>query len=425
MERDPSLTEAASKVELSIGEYGSLSFPLHHRIQRLNSYPHSAKTAQLISPEQLNRVLSFDDVSAEIRYEAATCLIGLLNSDRGRATSSMIDTFFTMINASELDEETLTDLVDRMLEDPLIRGFLSKGMAAEKILAKLGIATASTKQVALTLVAAFSKNVEVCASIIRDSRTKKIFEEIGSLLKDSNPDVQDHALKAVFAVSQNQEARESIMSTAEIIKSVIGLLDHRRLSTCILAFDIMDSFLSEGNDLQNLVKVGGFRAICPDFQIPPDDRAELISLFSSPNSAIANRAGDIIKHFAPNPQFRREMLNTDIWAKLLQKDDTADLVVEILAEFAKYYQPEKIKIPHVSGIMAQLLIMTKANVENVDCWQPGLKVFACQAVDVREYGGIKEGQVVAYTARASDAVGLTLRNQMAVDPDYERRAILI
>jgi hypothetical protein len=80
MERDPSLTEAASKVELSIGEYGSLSFPLHHRIQRLNSYPHSAKTAQLISPEQLNRVLSFDDVSAEIRYEAATCLIGLLNS---------------------------------------------------------------------------------------------------------------------------------------------------------------------------------------------------------------------------------------------------------------------------------------------------------------------------------------------------------
>lgn len=46
--------------------------------------------------------------------------------------------------------------------------------------------------------------VEVCASIIRDSRTKKIFEEIGSLLKDSNPDVQDHALKAVFAVSQNR-----------------------------------------------------------------------------------------------------------------------------------------------------------------------------------------------------------------------------
>jgi hypothetical protein len=53
------------------------------------------------------------------------------------------------------------------------------------------------------------------------------------------------------------------------------------------------------------------------------------------------------------------------------------------------------------------------------------QVFACQAVDVRKYGGIKEGQVVAYTARASDAVGLTLRNQTAVDPDYERRAILI
>jgi hypothetical protein len=101
-------------------------------------------------------------------------IITTLPSDRGRATSSMIDTFFTMINASELDEETLTDLVDRMLEDrrsfhslensdplsfkALIRGFLSKGMAAEKILAKLGIATASTKQVALTLVAAFSKN---------------------------------------------------------------------------------------------------------------------------------------------------------------------------------------------------------------------------------------------------------------------------
>jgi hypothetical protein len=49
-----------------------------------------------------------------------------------------------------------------------------------------------------------------------------------------------------YSISLPEEARESIMSTAEIIKSVIGLLDHRRLSTCILAFDIMDSFLSEG-----------------------------------------------------------------------------------------------------------------------------------------------------------------------------------
>ncbi|KAJ7702854.1 hypothetical protein B0H16DRAFT_739780 [Mycena metata] len=180
------------------------------------------------------------EVSLMLPYRTVIIIFSPL--DRGRAASSMIDTFFTMINASELEEETLKIVVDTMLEDPSIRGFLSRGGVTEKVLGKLGNPTPSSRRAALSLVVAFSKNVEVCVSIITE---KKIFRKIGSLLMDSDADVQEGALKAISASSQNPEARELILSTTQTIKNVIRLLDHGGLSISKLAFDTVESFLSE------------------------------------------------------------------------------------------------------------------------------------------------------------------------------------
>jgi hypothetical protein len=149
----------------------------------------------------------------------------------------------------------------------------------ETIQKKLEDATMSTRQAALTLVVAFSKNgmffigtfffipasampliEQVRASIIRK---ENVVKRITSLLMNPDADVQDHALKAVYAVSTTgmswrlagmfcgatqslpAKAREWTKSTGEIIKNIIPLLD-RGFSTCQLAFDTIVSFLPEG-----------------------------------------------------------------------------------------------------------------------------------------------------------------------------------
>ncbi|KAK7030196.1 hypothetical protein R3P38DRAFT_2933581 [Favolaschia claudopus] len=382
---------------------------------------------------------------------------------------------FTMMSTSELEEETLVRVVDYILEDSIVREFLSVGRTTDEVvLSKLGSTSSPMQRAALNVFGSFLKYAELCNSIAKIAKEKKIFDKIGSLLMHSHVDTQEAALKAIFASSANEETHRLIMSTGQIVTDIIGLLDHGRLSISELAFDTVGLMLNEdhvvntlsstetmfkllqrlgsnelslrerafkilkkivgnarvneilltkkcilqlfemlhGRDedqnvlgfVDELVKAldGNFAAIGTafihqplkrlaepetsantsdsyiqfikklprEYQVSSDDTLTLISLLSESNSVIVNRAGALVQHFAYNAAFRQRILDRDVWAKSLQTDD-ANLVVDILTEFAKASGKERLEIPHGSGIMAQLLSMTKADVDNVGRWKPG------------------------------------------------------
>ncbi|KAK7030193.1 armadillo-type protein [Favolaschia claudopus] len=106
------------------------------------------------------------------------------------------------------------------------------------------------------------------------------------------------------------------------------------------------------------------------YAVSADDTAELTSQLRSSNPVIVNRAGAVVQHFAKNDAFRTQILNNDVWVKLLQSDDR-NLAVEILTTFAECSQEKTLQIHHTSGIMGQLLSMTKVDVMEVAQWKAG------------------------------------------------------
>ncbi|KAK7030189.1 hypothetical protein R3P38DRAFT_896712 [Favolaschia claudopus] len=495
----------------------------------------------VLLPEQLNDLLPLDNVSRDIQLEVTDCLLSLsawdilsgeylmssmqkiirlchaasgedqervlmaivilAKRERERGTSLILSTAFTMISASELDEAILILMVDEMLSDSLVREILSREATTDEVvLSKLDSTSSSTKRAALSIIGALLKNSEVCAAI---AKRKKIFEKIVPFLKNSDVDVQEAALKAINAPSGNQEARDFILSSGDIVTDMIGLMGHSRLSISELAFRTLEPIISKsrviqtvaneetilkillklghlepsicklalnllmkivGNDLvrdfilrkksilllfqmlhgreedQNIFHLvdeilkgigdGNFAAIGTAFISQPlkklaeldtnvqnksdsyikfikklpetyavsaDDRAELISLLRSSNPVIVNRAGAVIQHFAKNDAFRTQILNNDVWVKLLQSDDP-NLVVEILTTFAECSKGQKLQIHHTSGIIAQLLSMTKVDVKEVARWKAGYTALLALGVfspDDKTAGTSPEGQTNA------------------------------
>ncbi|KAK6987710.1 hypothetical protein R3P38DRAFT_2805613 [Favolaschia claudopus] len=355
------------------------------------------------------KILWFCQDTYEVVQNQALMAISLLaKRDRGRGTSSILNSMFTMMSASALEEDTLVIVVDHILENSVVRESLSVGATTDEVvLSKLKSPSSLTKRAALSVIGAFLKNPELCASIARD---KKIFDKIGTFLMHSDADIQEAALKAIFASlpSKNDLVINALANEETMFKLLAKLGSNEqslreRAFTCLLKIfltltcsaDVVKEILLtkkcilhlfemlHGKDgdqkvlslVDELVKgLGGLfgylqhglRDNYPfrDYNVSPDDTAQLGSFLSSSNSAIVIRAGVLIQHFAHS--------DNENWAKLLQTDD-ANLVVKILTEFANFLGPERLKIPHVSGIMAQLLSMTKAHVNDFGRWQPGFE----------------------------------------------------
>ncbi|KAK7018383.1 hypothetical protein R3P38DRAFT_3360152 [Favolaschia claudopus] len=491
----PDSNDGLQKVDSDFSEYDQSLQLLPEQLEQVFPRISDSPETRHLLPCFLVRLLTFDalpsgyvisltqnilrfcqDTSEEVQEQALMAVLVLAKRDRGRGTSAVLTSMFTMMSTSELEDDTLVLVVDSLVADPIVREYLSGWEITEEvILSKLrntSSSSSSTKRTALNLVEAFLKNAELCASIAQE---KKIFDKIGRLLMHPDADIQEATLKAIFASSTNETARRLVMSTGRIVTDIVLLLDHGRLSISELAFDTVELLLPEDRLIHELAKqetlfrllarLGGnefplrerafkclskivgnrmvkeimltkkciqhlfemlhgrdedrnilslvdelvkevndedfgliatafiqqplkhlvesqqsailsdsyiefIKKLPRNYQVSPDDTLDLMSLLSNSNSVIVNRAGALIKHFAQNASFRQKILNKDVWGRLLQTDD-AELVVEILNEFAKASGTQRLKVPYASGIMAQLLSMTKVNSDSVGRWRLG------------------------------------------------------
>ncbi|KAJ7813725.1 hypothetical protein B0H14DRAFT_2852092 [Mycena olivaceomarginata] len=91
----------------------------------------------------------------------------------------------------------------------------------------------------------------------------------------------------------------------------------------------------------------------PSFTIPYDDRKQLISLLKNPNPTVLNVFG--------------------VCMRLLRRQDTATMALDIITEFAKYEDTRSSMIQPTSWIMYELLTMLRAGSTDFDRCQVGLK----------------------------------------------------
>ncbi|KAJ7921846.1 armadillo-type protein, partial [Mycena leptocephala] len=233
-------------------------------------------------------------------------------------------------------------------------------------------------------------DVGMRADMINLVSTPQAMQNIGALLVDSDVNVRDKSLHCLRVLLKHDPVK-AILLTPNWMVQFVEMLDGRDGDHHVL--QLIGSLLEQPDDvsalgtaliqkpLQQIPNTNLYLrksytdlivTLPSSFTFSSNDTDKLVSLLKSPNIAVFQSAVLIVMHFVTNAQFQQDVLKSDIWAELLQRQDTAMMVPAILAEFTL---SGKIRVDSALGVVPELLNMFAAGPSDFERWQVGLKDF--------------------------------------------------
>ncbi|KAJ7643056.1 hypothetical protein DFH06DRAFT_1213614 [Mycena polygramma] len=111
------------------------------------------------------------------------------------------------------------------------------------------------------------------------------------------------------------------------------------------------------------------------FDIPFDNQKTLMAILIDSDFSMIEYAVKIVLHFAPNVNFRGELLRSNLLSvcfKFLRDPHTMHIALQMIIQFSEYGD---IRIPLINtpGMVHELLAMMKAGTSDIDRWYVGLR----------------------------------------------------
>ncbi|KAF8205336.1 armadillo-type protein [Mycena galopus ATCC 62051] len=321
----------------------------------------------LSKPEAANMLISMlKDNTAEIRRGTLDAIVIFNEYDYVQSWSRSADIVLAVV--LELEDIDL-DVKEHALEAVLKlskRSHLLQHMSTpetmHKILPLLHNVRPHVRALAIETMVLFVNEDEMIKVIskpqIMEQFTALLGDEDGQLVGMLDGDGDEHILK--FVDTLVKLAAGNLMIGGSLIRQPLKRMD------ADISAQLLESYTALVLKLP------------PSFAISTADIGELIALLHSTNLATLRSALTIVGHFVENPQFCQHILKSNIWAILLQRKETANMIPEFLEKFAQHglkTSAAKIRLPSESGIVPQLLDMLdmQPDVFDVDRWESGLK----------------------------------------------------